>query len=198
MWPPVRSSRNASPDIAIEEFLAFLRHLDRNVPATLDVHLIIDNYDTHKHAKVRAWLAARPRTTFTTPQPTPPGSIKSSAGLPSSPNKAFAAAPCKACVNSSPTSITTSTITNRSTPVSSRPHSGFHSRQGATSYVTYFRNTTLALHAGKMLPGDPAEGHRGTEGDTGTGIRTAHDARHVIARHVQAGDRCAASSSARA
>ncbi len=43
-----------------QEFLAFLRHLDRNVPATLDVHLIIDNYDTHKHAKVRAWLAARP------------------------------------------------------------------------------------------------------------------------------------------
>ncbi len=44
-----------------QEFLAFLRHLDRNVPATLDVHLIIDNYGTHKHAKVRAWLAARPR-----------------------------------------------------------------------------------------------------------------------------------------
>lgn len=44
-----------------QEFLSFLRHLDANVPAALDVHLIIDNYATHKHAKVRAWLAARPR-----------------------------------------------------------------------------------------------------------------------------------------
>jgi len=44
-----------------QEFLAFLRHLDECVPATLDLHLIIDNYATHKHPKVRAWLAARPR-----------------------------------------------------------------------------------------------------------------------------------------
>jgi transposase len=44
-----------------QEFLAFLRHLDRNLPADLDVHLIIDNYGTHKHPKVRTWLAAHPR-----------------------------------------------------------------------------------------------------------------------------------------
>lgn len=44
-----------------QEFLSFLRHVDENVPQQLDVHLIIDNYATHKHAKVRAWLAARPR-----------------------------------------------------------------------------------------------------------------------------------------
>jgi putative transposase len=44
-----------------QEFLAFLRHLDRNLPVDLDVHLIIDNYGTHKHPKVRTWLAARPR-----------------------------------------------------------------------------------------------------------------------------------------
>jgi len=31
------------------------------VPAELDVHLIVDNYSTHKHVKVRLWLAARPR-----------------------------------------------------------------------------------------------------------------------------------------
>ena len=43
-----------------QEFLAFLRHIDRNVPADLDVHLIVDNYATHKHAKVKAWLAQRP------------------------------------------------------------------------------------------------------------------------------------------
>ena len=44
-----------------QEFLAFLRHIDANVPETLDVHLIVDNYATHKHAKVKAWLAKRPR-----------------------------------------------------------------------------------------------------------------------------------------
>ena len=44
-----------------QEFLSFLRHLDRNIPDELDVHLIIDNYATHKHIKVRSWLANRPR-----------------------------------------------------------------------------------------------------------------------------------------
>jgi len=44
-----------------QEFLAFLRHLDLSVPAPLQLHLIIDNYATHKHPKVRAWLAKRPR-----------------------------------------------------------------------------------------------------------------------------------------
>jgi transposase/AraC-like DNA-binding protein len=44
-----------------QEFLAFLNHLDHNVPATLDVHLIADNYATHKHPRVKAWLARHPR-----------------------------------------------------------------------------------------------------------------------------------------
>jgi putative transposase len=44
-----------------QEFLAFLNELEANVPAHLDVHLILDNYGTHKHRKVRAWLARRPR-----------------------------------------------------------------------------------------------------------------------------------------
>lgn len=44
-----------------QDYLAFLRHIDENVPADLDVHLVVDNYATHKHAKVRAWLARRPR-----------------------------------------------------------------------------------------------------------------------------------------
>ena len=44
-----------------QEFLQFLRHIDANIPPDLDVHFIVDNYATHKHAKVRRWLAARPR-----------------------------------------------------------------------------------------------------------------------------------------
>ncbi len=44
-----------------QEFLGFLRAIEAAVPPDLDVHLIVDNYRTHKHAKVKAWLAARPR-----------------------------------------------------------------------------------------------------------------------------------------
>ena len=44
-----------------QEFLAFLQHLDRNVPGGLEVHLIADNYAAHKHPKVKAWLARHPR-----------------------------------------------------------------------------------------------------------------------------------------
>ena len=44
-----------------QEFLQFLRHIEANVPADLDIHLIADNYGTHKHPKVRQWLARRPR-----------------------------------------------------------------------------------------------------------------------------------------
>jgi putative transposase len=44
-----------------QEFLSFLRSIEAAVPTDLDVHLVVDNYSTHKHAKVKAWLAARPR-----------------------------------------------------------------------------------------------------------------------------------------
>ena len=44
-----------------QEFLQFLKHIEANVPKKLDIHLVVDNYATHKHAKVRNWLAARPR-----------------------------------------------------------------------------------------------------------------------------------------
>lgn len=44
-----------------QEFLQFLRHIEASVPAELEVHLVVDNYCTHKHAKVKRWLAARPR-----------------------------------------------------------------------------------------------------------------------------------------
>jgi transposase len=43
------------------EFLRFLRTIDRQVPKRLQVHLILDNYATHNHPNVRAWLAKYPR-----------------------------------------------------------------------------------------------------------------------------------------
>ena len=44
-----------------EEFVKFLRVIDGAVPADLDVHLILDNYSTHKTPRVRRWLARHPR-----------------------------------------------------------------------------------------------------------------------------------------
>jgi transposase len=44
-----------------KEFLSFLRTIDTNVPAELDVHLVMDNSSTHKTPSVNGWLARRPR-----------------------------------------------------------------------------------------------------------------------------------------
>lgn len=43
------------------EFLKFLKVIDAEVPPGLDVHLILDNYSTHKHPNVQAWLGKHPR-----------------------------------------------------------------------------------------------------------------------------------------
>jgi transposase len=43
------------------EFLKFLRSIDREVPKGVDIHLILDNYGSHGHANVKAWLAKHPR-----------------------------------------------------------------------------------------------------------------------------------------
>jgi transposase len=44
-----------------QEFLRFLRTLDRETPSEVALHLIVDNYGTHKHARVKAWLAKHRR-----------------------------------------------------------------------------------------------------------------------------------------
>jgi putative transposase len=44
-----------------QEFLSFLREIDKAVPEHLDIHAIVDNYSAHKHPRVKAWLTARPR-----------------------------------------------------------------------------------------------------------------------------------------
>ncbi len=44
-----------------KEFLSFLKEIDANMPDDLDIHIIMDNYATHKTKEVKAWLARRPR-----------------------------------------------------------------------------------------------------------------------------------------
>jgi transposase len=46
------------------EWLRFLKQIERETPPELDLHLIADNYATHKHPKVRAWLDRHPRFTM--------------------------------------------------------------------------------------------------------------------------------------
>lgn len=47
-----------------QEFLRFLRKIDADVPADLDVHLVLDNYATHKQPMVKRWFARHPRFTL--------------------------------------------------------------------------------------------------------------------------------------
>src|SRR5690348_16789411 len=46
------------------EFVRFLNHLEKNLPADQEIHLIMDNYCTHKSAEVQRWLKAKKRTRF--------------------------------------------------------------------------------------------------------------------------------------
>jgi transposase len=44
-----------------QEFIRFLTTIDGNTPPALDLHLIVDNYGTHKHPRVKSWLRRHPR-----------------------------------------------------------------------------------------------------------------------------------------
>jgi transposase len=44
-----------------QEWIKFLRLVDAETPGDLDLHLIVDNYSTHKHPKVKSWLRRHPR-----------------------------------------------------------------------------------------------------------------------------------------
>jgi hypothetical protein len=47
--------------LRLQEYLSYLRQIEKSVPSDLDLHLIVDNYATHKHLKVRAWLSQHSR-----------------------------------------------------------------------------------------------------------------------------------------
>jgi len=44
-----------------QEFIRFLKKIDNETPAGLELHLIVDNYGTHKHPRVNSWLKRHPR-----------------------------------------------------------------------------------------------------------------------------------------
>ena len=55
---------NCMPRHRHQEWIRFLRQIDAQTSPDLEVHLILDNYSTHKHAKVKAWRARHPRFHF--------------------------------------------------------------------------------------------------------------------------------------
>jgi transposase len=44
-----------------KEFIRFLKKIDSETPAGMDLHLIVDNYGTHKHPRVKSWIGRHPR-----------------------------------------------------------------------------------------------------------------------------------------
>jgi len=62
-WPRRRCARELY-DQCWSSFLArldFLKIIEANVPSDLNIHLVLDNYATHKHPKIKDWLAAHSR-----------------------------------------------------------------------------------------------------------------------------------------
>ena len=47
-----------------QEFLAFLRRIEKSVPQSLDIHLIVDNYSTHTSQRLQRWLKPKKRKRF--------------------------------------------------------------------------------------------------------------------------------------
>ena len=65
--PPAHAvvlSVDEKSQIQHQEFIRFLNTIEAQVPKRKAIHAIVDNYATHKHPKVRAWLARHPRWTF--------------------------------------------------------------------------------------------------------------------------------------
>lgn len=102
------------------EFLRFLRRIDKEVPKDLAVHLILDNYGTHKHPNVEAWLAKHPHFHLTSRRRRARGSTSWSGGSTTSPTKHCAGG----CSDRSPTSSAPSTPTSTPTTVTPNRSSG--------------------------------------------------------------------------
>ena len=104
------------------EFLDFLKVIDRAVPDGLDIHIVMDNYATHKTDGVKAWLARRPHTATSTSRRLPPrGSTRSSAGSPSSRPSSCNAGHIAPLSSSRPTSAPSSRYTTKTPSPSSGP-----------------------------------------------------------------------------
>jgi hypothetical protein len=88
-------SRTEARDTHIE-CLRFLKQIDRETPKDLDLHLIADNYATHRHPRVKIWLKRHPRFIFVLAQLSAPSPI---AGIDTAWRLATHADDCRRLVN---------------------------------------------------------------------------------------------------
>src|SRR5262249_12204871 len=86
------------------EFRNFLAQVEQAVPADLDIHLVLDNYATHRRRRSRSGSPATRAVTCTSRRPAPPGSIRSNAGSRCSPTSRSSAASIAVSNTSRPTS----------------------------------------------------------------------------------------------
>lgn len=61
---PIALTRVGDGTAADQDFIRFLNAIERDIQTGKTIHAIVDNYATHKHPKVRAWLERHPRWTF--------------------------------------------------------------------------------------------------------------------------------------
>ena len=95
------------------EFLNFLKEIDAQVAEGLDIHIVIDNYATHKTPKIKVWLAADRIIMSTSPRLHRHGSIRSNAGSLSSPESGSTGVFIPQSGNSKPTSALSSIDTTK-------------------------------------------------------------------------------------
>jgi transposase len=101
-----------------QEFIRFLNVIEARVPKKKTIHVIVDNYATHKHPDVMQWLKNIGDLSSTSPRHPLPGSMPSRASLPSSLRSVSSAAHSDPCGNSKMPSTAFST-----TPTQTQSHS---------------------------------------------------------------------------
>ena len=101
------------------EFRKFLERIEREVPADLEIHLVLDNYRTHKAPLIRRCCSGTRASTCTSRRRTRRGSTRSSAGSPASPRRSCAAGRTAAPASSrTPTASTSPRATSIPSPSS--------------------------------------------------------------------------------
>ena len=131
------------------EFRKFLTIIDKSVPDDLDVHLVLDNYGTHKTVMIHDWLARARGSTCTSRRRAPHGSIRWSVGSPRSPSSRFGVAHTEARRSLKRRSRSTWRYTTRIRSRSSGPRaqirSSNHSRLTANAFLIQDTNSILSV-----------------------------------------------------
>ena len=133
-----------------QEFLGFLKRIDEAVPEDLTVHLIVDNYATHKHARCDYGWRNGLDFRFTTLRPTHHGSIRSSDGSVSSLSKRSVAAVSEASRIWSLESTTSSSTTTEDVAPSHGPRLPIPSSINLQGFVHEFQGQHTASQGQKL------------------------------------------------